>query len=440
MLYKQNFVLENIYYDVVIFYAYDPFLMCYACSMKKKSHQPSKRILFELFLFVGILAFAIPFCNNCFSQHSDEQVVVKNDTPEPQITDSTSRILFAGTTFWGRNINGVARASELGVDYPFAELGGLEREKYQAWIGNLECPITENDHTKYEEDELFVFNCHTDYLENVGKYWTAFSLGTNHIDNWGDEGIVTTKQNLDSIGVQYFGHYRYDNSTENCGIISLPAIIEYDNGIKYGYKMPLGFCSAHGVFGIPTEEALLNIQRFSEAIPTIVMPHMGVEYENSADDLRTWLFHKMIDYGADMVLADHPHHVQNSEAYNGHLIMYSMGNFMFDQLFDETIYSAAIDTTAHFAADTDFDAWEEIALKCEEKHGDCIDDITNSGLPRLNITWSDYDYVATTNANTRQTRLASDSERAWVGNRLDWANTLSGLKQKQSTPAQSKNF
>ena len=397
-------------------------------KIEMKAKKIPKRFFIELFLFAGLGVFVVLFCIKCFSLVRENPVTKKDAQPEPIITDSASRILFTGTTFWGRNTNGVARASELGVDYPFAQFNSLGRENYQAWIGNLECPITENDHTKYEEDELFIFNCHTDYLENVSKYWTAFSLGTNHADNWGEEGIEITKQNLDSIGVQYFGHYRYDNATENCGIISLPTIIKYDNGSEFEYEMPLGFCSAHGVFGIPTDEAIENIQRFAAAIPTIVMPHMGVEYENSADELRTWLFHKMIDAGADMVLADHPHHVQNTEAYNGHLIAYSMGNFMFDQLFDETIYSAAIDATAHFAADTDFDAWESIAKQCKEKHGDCLDDVINSGLPRLNITWSDYDYVATTNESTRQTRLASDSERVWVGNRLDWANTLNGLK------------
>ncbi|QQS19030.1 CapA family protein [Candidatus Saccharibacteria bacterium] len=36
----------------------------------------------------------------------------------------------------------------------------------------------------------------------------------------------------------------------------------------------------------------------------------------------------MIDNGADMVLGDHPHVVQPSEAYKGHPIFYSMGNFI----------------------------------------------------------------------------------------------------------------
>ncbi|MDO4759903.1 MAG: CapA family protein [Candidatus Saccharibacteria bacterium] len=344
------------------------------------------------------------------------------------VTSAESRILFAGTTFWGRRTNTLARASELGVEYPFAKLNTLERDKYQAWIANLECPVTENDHTEYEEEALLVFNCHIDYLEEAAKYFSAFSLATNHADNWGEEGIVETKENLDEVGIQYFGHYRYDNSTENCGIVVVPVEAQLSNGQVYEYNIPIGFCGAHGVFGIPTAEAFDNIEHYASVLPTIVMPHMGVEYENSADELRQNLYRAMIDRGADMVLADHPHHVQNAEAYNGHLIAYSLGNFMFDQQFDETVYSAAIDATAVFDPDTDFEAWDKLGSICLKQHGDCIDDIIESGLPRLSLTWTNYDFVATTDAGDIQTRLGDDADRAFVGRRLNWDSVVSNLK------------
>ena len=64
----------------------------------------------------------------------------------------------------------------------------------------------------------------------------------------------------------------------------------------------------------------------------IVVPHWGIEYE---DHPRPWVVaaaHAMIDAGADVVLADHPHWVQSVELYGGHYIAYSMGNFVFDQM------------------------------------------------------------------------------------------------------------
>ncbi len=41
--------------------------------------------------------------------------------------------------------------------------------------------------------------------------------------------------------------------------------------------------------------------------------------------------HAAIDAGADMVLGNHPHVTQGIENYKGKLIVYSMGNFIFDQ-------------------------------------------------------------------------------------------------------------
>ncbi|TLM98076.1 MAG: hypothetical protein FDZ75_03205, partial [Actinobacteria bacterium] len=38
----------------------------------------------------------------------------------------------------------------------------------------------------------------------------------------------------------------------------------------------------------------------------------------------------VIDAGADMVLAHHPHVIQGVEFYNGKLIAYSLGDFVFD--------------------------------------------------------------------------------------------------------------
>jgi poly-gamma-glutamate synthesis protein (capsule biosynthesis protein) len=52
----------------------------------------------------------------------------------------------------------------------------------------------------------------------------------------------------------------------------------------------------------------------------------------------------LIDAGADMVIATHPHWVQGAELYKGRLIAYSLGNFVFDQTWStETQQGAALD-------------------------------------------------------------------------------------------------
>lgn len=43
----------------------------------------------------------------------------------------------------------------------------------------------------------------------------------------------------------------------------------------------------------------------------------------------------MIDVGADVVVGSHPHVTQGTEYYKQHLIVYSLGNFLFNGFDDE---------------------------------------------------------------------------------------------------------
>jgi poly-gamma-glutamate capsule biosynthesis protein CapA/YwtB (metallophosphatase superfamily) len=63
----------------------------------------------------------------------------------------------------------------------------------------------------------------------------------------------------------------------------------------------------------------------------IVIPfmHWGWEYEG-ANERQQKLARLMIDNGADVVVGSHPHVTQGAEYYNGKLIVYSLGNFVFD--------------------------------------------------------------------------------------------------------------
>lgn len=63
----------------------------------------------------------------------------------------------------------------------------------------------------------------------------------------------------------------------------------------------------------------------------IVMFHWGNEYNYQPNDRQKYLAHLTIDSGADLVVGNHPHWIQPAEIYNGKLIVYSHGNFVFDQ-------------------------------------------------------------------------------------------------------------
>lgn len=366
---------------------------------------------------------------------------VAETPPDPAITQFDAKYLFVGTTFWGRNTNKSARASELGVKYPFSQLDTLKRDEYQGWIGGLECPVTDKGHNYTEENNIYKFNCDPDYLPEAAKYFSAFLLGNNHAGNQGLEGLRTTRKYLEQNGIQYFGtpkrtvndksdtEYRNDETdANNCGIVVLPVKAAYDDGKTKELSFPFGFCSAHGVYGVPGEDFQQNIKSYAAVVPTIAMPHMGVEYQKSHDTLRQNLYRRLIDYGVESVIADHPHTVQDTEAYKGKLIAYSVGNFMFDQTFNvEVPRSAAIEGNVTItASSSDLEKWDALGKQCLKDKDTCFEKITKAGLEKPTTKWA-YDYHATTSAGNRITRLAGASDQTSIGQRLNWSNTIKNL-------------
>ncbi len=402
------------------------------------------------FVILGVIVVAAGTCgalylfSNRAEPKTDEAIVEEESGPvPPKIVGADARYLFAGTTFWGRRTNTDARASELGVKYPFSQLDTLERSKYDAWIGGLECPVTDNGHNNVEEERIFKFNCDPDYLPEASKFFTAFLLGNNHAGNQGKTGLTTTREYLKKNNIQYFGTpKRTANDTSdpeyvndevdinNCGVVVLPVKVKFDDNSSKKYQIPFGFCSAHGVYGVPGEDYLQNMKEFSQYLPTVAMPHMGAEYKPAHDQIRQNLYRKMIDYGVDAVIGDHPHWLQDAEAYKDKLIVYSMGNFMFDQTFSmEVSRSAAIEANITIdIKNTDLDAWNELGEECLKKGGEsCFEKIKESGSKRPALTWK-YDYRGTTSATNRITRLASEAEQAQIGQRLNWAAIPDSLK------------
>ena len=69
----------------------------------------------------------------------------------------------------------------------------------------------------------------------------------------------------------------------------------------------------------------------------IVMPHWGEEYVTAPQDHQREMAAAMITAGADLIVGAHPHVVQGIEVIDNVPVVYSLGNFIFDQEFDETV-------------------------------------------------------------------------------------------------------
>jgi poly-gamma-glutamate synthesis protein (capsule biosynthesis protein) len=148
----------------------------------------------------------------------------------------------------------------------------------------------------------------------------------NHIGNYGDAGIQETWRHLKDAGIGYCGLGAVDHKTIR--------------GLTFAF---LAFNCVGERFDYAAARQQIRQARHGADV-VVVSVHWGKEYVDVpatepgiADDDPVKVGHWIIDSGADLVIGNHPHHVQGVEIYHGRLITYAHGNFIFDQMFsDET--------------------------------------------------------------------------------------------------------
>lgn len=352
-------------------------------------------------------------------------------SPEPEpitVVSADINALFMGNVFWGRYTNDWSMASGLKYEFPFSRLGEFGREEYTAWIAGLECPTVKGDkQTSAQQEATLSFNCPPEYLPEAKKWFTAFTLANNHTDNRGKEGFSETKEHLDENGIQYFGHYDPTLKDEACDVISIPADITYSDGETKRQYLPVAMCGFHGVFQIPPQATIESMQKYSQYMPVIAFPHMGAEYVAEPDDIKTRTYRSMIDNGADFVLGDHPHWIQTTESYKGKLIVYSMGNFMFDQQgIPERVRSAAIKVKMHAENDDSLSKWLEFSEDCKKFKDDCLERAVEQNLSKIGYTYK-FGVIGSNN-DKRLVKPATQVEMNAILTRLKWNSTINQLQ------------
>ncbi len=291
-----------------------------------------------------------------------------------------ARVTFAGDAMFGRRFfdrdgDGVLGESGdlLHLDGGYAGLQDDTRALFQYvepvlhaddhTAINLENSVTDNPDTPHPLAS-YIFHTYTasaSVLPELGV--DSVSLGNNHIFDYLDQGVIDTLDNLDAIGLPYYGAgltrgdaaastYRPDlngvglalqgfsNLTgSSYGQTSL-RIIAYDDPAKPG-ALPSWTSELEGFVASELGGGRL-------IVPIV---HGGSEYSDFQSSGTRGDFERLVEAGADLVIAHHPHVVHGISTYdagNGKGPVYvvgSLGNFVFDQNIFETLrsYLAVVD-------------------------------------------------------------------------------------------------
>jgi len=234
------------------------------------------------------------------------------------------QLLFVGDLMFDRGIRYFADKNG-GNDFIFDKISPALL-KNNLVVANLEGSITDNKSLSAGTSPGSTNNYFLTFNPSVAK--TLFKnnirlvdLGNNHISNFGADGIKSTQKYLNDAGVDYFGA-----PSGNSGKI------ENINGIKVGFVSYNQF-SDDRPLNVINEIKKIKL----DADLVFVFSHWGNEYELTQTSEQTNSAHQFIDAGADLVVGSHPHVIQPVEEYKGKRIYYSLGNFIFDQYFDENV-------------------------------------------------------------------------------------------------------
>lgn len=220
-----------------------------------------------------------------------------------------------------------------GVD-PFAGVAPF-LQTADASIANLECVVATTGTPM--EGKPFTFRAHPRTLPVLAKHFRVVSLANNHTGDFGHEAFLEQLGLLKQNGIAWFGGGR------NCAEARTPHIIEV-KGIRIAL---LGYNDYHPrefeagpswpgtawAVGAQIKADIEAARALHHADLVIPVMHWGWQYVPE-NDRQQKLAHLMIRAGADAVVGGHPHVTQAVEYFKGKLIVYSLGNFVFNG-FDE---------------------------------------------------------------------------------------------------------
>lgn len=188
--------------------------------------------------------------------------------------------------------------------------------EYSLYPGNdLSSRIPKERVYRAKTDSLNLFDSSILHMANVAN---------NHFSQHGEESSKYTKRVLRDHDVNYIGD-RAD-----------PHILKFENSTLkiWGYSMVKDnfYCFQYNKLNL---ETLPKVEAKKDNEFWAISLHWGDEYIAYPSLQQVNYAHSLVDMGFDLIIGHHPHVVQPIEYYKNGLIIYSLGNFIFDQNFSE---------------------------------------------------------------------------------------------------------
>lgn len=270
---------------------------------------------------------------------AEEQGQNANETKEqPTETPEEVTLVFAGDIYLSSYVQNNYNSN--GIYGIVSELLLTEMQQADIAMGNQEFPFSVGG-TK-APDKQFNFRVDPMYTKILAEMGIdVVGLANNHALDYGTEALNDTFTALETAGIAYVGAGAdLTRAMQPCiiqagqrsfGFLAASRVIP-EVGWNVENQQPGMLC---------TYDSTLLCQAIQEAKKQCdfltVYVHWGIEKSNTPEEYQKQLAYKYIDAGADLVIGSHPHVLQGIEYYNGKPIVYSLGNYIFNQEIISTV-------------------------------------------------------------------------------------------------------
>ena len=244
---------------------------------------------------------------------------------------ATSSLVFVGDVMLDRFVGDIIdRRND--VNFPFAKVAGYLNAA-DVVFANLECTISDKGKNV---GSIYSFRADPKVIDGL-KYagLDVVSVANNHIFDWGRDALVDTSERLNAANIATVGSGKNESQANKPKVFNLKggkvAYLAYTNLYP---KSLLATADTPGISHFDIESVMAQIREANKLASVIVVSfHWGDEYATTSNASQKEIAHAAVDAGASLVIGHHPHVPQEVEKYKNSWIVYSLGNFVFDQNF-----------------------------------------------------------------------------------------------------------
>ena len=183
-------------------------------------------------------------------------------------------------------------------------------------------------------------------------------LANNHAYDYGEISLLDTIDTFNNAGIKYFG------AGKNLDEAMSPVYFEIDgktvafvsaSRAEKNKKTPQATEDSAGILRCYDPTLFIEVIKEADANADFVIAcvHWGTEYSTVLEDVQLETGKQYLDAGADVIVGSHSHCLQGMEYYNGKPIIYSLGNYWFN---NKTLDSMLLQL--HFSGDSNSQSLE----------------------------------------------------------------------------------